>query len=386
MKKSVVSTSLALAILAGYPVNALEGEYLNSFKRDLNDYKQVITVPASATSGQKIAESLNNLGKYHLKSMSIHQVGKEFKLYPTYLETKEEFKEVEMLSKRVASEMLGMSEHDKVLFVVQRVSQLLWYNDAGNNINHSPYAVIENTGAVCQAYARLAHQIFKESGVQSTLASGTVNGEPHLWNQVLVDGKWYAVDITNADRDDTGLVDWSFVFMTRDELSQKGIKTARSQDLITNTPYSRKFKGVGLASIKDQAIYTRVEGGLVKVPISSVVRPSMIRFDSLDHFYIVGDNVLFLEKGDLTNKDGKVIASNIKKEDLKTNGTGLYNNDTLIYRPSNLEKGQTLMVEGGFNLKFTREGYTTRELDGFTNVYFDDKFIVEIGEGVYRVE
>jgi hypothetical protein len=36
-------------------------------------------------------------------------------------------------------------------------------------------------------------------GIESTTISGTAGGQPHIWNEVQLDGEWYQVDVTWDD-------------------------------------------------------------------------------------------------------------------------------------------------------------------------------------------
>lgn len=56
---------------------------------------------------------------------------------------------------------------------------------------------------VCEGYARAFDLICRELGVHSILVTGEGKNsgrtEPHMWNQVMLDGIWYAVDVTWDD-------------------------------------------------------------------------------------------------------------------------------------------------------------------------------------------
>lgn len=60
-----------------------------------------------------------------------------------------------------------------------------------------------STQPVCEGYARAFDLICRELGVPTLLVTGEGKNagrtEPHMWNQVQVDGHWYAVDVTWDD-------------------------------------------------------------------------------------------------------------------------------------------------------------------------------------------
>ena len=49
---------------------------------------------------------------------------------------------------------------------------------------------------VCQGYAEAASYLLQQLGIQSAVVTGTAQGEPHAWNLVRLDGKYYYMDVT----------------------------------------------------------------------------------------------------------------------------------------------------------------------------------------------
>ncbi len=75
--------------------------------------------------------------------------------------------------------------------------------DMGRNV-YNIYGALISQSAVCEGYARAYKEILDEMGVPCIIACGTAknnegNLESHAWNYVLVDGKWYAIDVTWDD-------------------------------------------------------------------------------------------------------------------------------------------------------------------------------------------
>ena len=66
---------------------------------------------------------------------------------------------------------------------------------------HSIVGVFEQTGVVCEGYAKAFQLLMNYAGIDSIYAVGYGNGEGHAWNLVCLDGAWYNIDIT---WDDTG--------------------------------------------------------------------------------------------------------------------------------------------------------------------------------------
>ena len=58
--------------------------------------------------------------------------------------------------------------------------------------------LVENLG-VCESYSEAFNLVAREAGIQSIMVTGTLQGGAHEWNRVLLDGKWYTLDVTNND-------------------------------------------------------------------------------------------------------------------------------------------------------------------------------------------
>ena len=77
------------------------------------------------------------------------------------------------------------------------------YDMSSNNKANVYGAMVEKKG-VCESYARTMKYILDDMGIESILVTGTAtnsNGrtEDHMWNDIKVDGNWYALDATWDD-------------------------------------------------------------------------------------------------------------------------------------------------------------------------------------------
>lgn len=67
---------------------------------------------------------------------------------------------------------------------------------------HTAYSALKEGIAVCDGYSTAAMLILRELGMECDLQSGVcTNGQSHAWNLVCLDGKWYQLDITWNDAD-----------------------------------------------------------------------------------------------------------------------------------------------------------------------------------------
>ena len=65
-------------------------------------------------------------------------------------------------------------------------------------LDHTAYGALVGGEAVCEGYSRALQLLLYEYGINSTLVTGYAGG-PHMWNQVLLEGKWYHLDLTWND-------------------------------------------------------------------------------------------------------------------------------------------------------------------------------------------
>ncbi len=75
------------------------------------------------------------------------------------------------------------------------------------------YGACVNGTAVCQGYALLMYRMMLEVGVDCRIISGRGSGEPHAWNIVGIDGKYYNLDVTW----DEGTADHRFFLKSNDD-------------------------------------------------------------------------------------------------------------------------------------------------------------------------
>ena len=95
------------------------------------------------------------------------------------------------------------NDYYKVREVHDWLIQNLEYDDSDTYIS-SVYGALVRQKALCEGYARAYKYILDELGINNLLVTGTAtnsngNNENHMWNYVLLDNKWYAIDVTWDD-------------------------------------------------------------------------------------------------------------------------------------------------------------------------------------------
>lgn len=82
----------------------------------------------------------------------------------------------------------------------------------------TPYGAFINGSAVSEGYALAFKQLCDESNIHCIIIHGRLQGLPHVWNMVELDGKWYHIDASSNDTDDG--IGYRFFACTNDDMIQ----------------------------------------------------------------------------------------------------------------------------------------------------------------------
>jgi len=92
-----------------------------------------------------------------------------------------------------------LSTYEKAKRVFEMIIDQTDYVE-GSVYNQDIRSVFLNHQSVCTGYARAMEYLLKELEIPCTLASGKMlDGVPHCWNQVCIDGTYCWVDVTQGD-------------------------------------------------------------------------------------------------------------------------------------------------------------------------------------------
>lgn len=143
------------------------------------------------------------------------------------------------------------SDIEKEKYIHDALAEMAAY-DMNAPYNQVAYSTIENGRTVCAGYARAFQMLMIELGIPCYYCTGYA-GEAHAWNIVLLDGKYYNVDLT---WDDTDPMTYDYFNKTDAEFADTHVRTGLSVYLpaCTGTLYG----GDPAEIIADQA--TNVSG------------------------------------------------------------------------------------------------------------------------------
>ena len=156
---------------------------------------------------------------------------------PVYTATQEERarKNAEIDNKTaeiLASVPSEISEYEKVKYIYEYLIRHVEYVENAKD-NQNIYSALVNGESVCAGYAKANQYLMNKLGIYCTYVTGTAqneNGiEPHAWNIVCLDGKYYYVDVTWADpvkadgQMDDSLIIYDYLCYSDAELSKTHI-------------------------------------------------------------------------------------------------------------------------------------------------------------------
>lgn len=107
--------------------------------------------------------------------------------------------------KKVILKKLEGDDIDKIQQIHDYLVENLEYDSTFSNDNiYNIYGALINNSTVCEGYAKAFKYLLDAAGIPCVMISGTAQNtkgqtETHAWNYVLLDGKWYAIDVTWDD-------------------------------------------------------------------------------------------------------------------------------------------------------------------------------------------
>ncbi|EJS48817.1 hypothetical protein IC9_03621 [Bacillus toyonensis] len=220
------------------PDGKLLDAFQNEIKTHINNQKENITMTYKSQNSN-INEVLNTLVKEYDKAVESNEYlnhnishtqysvrgipgNYTFTVKITYRESKGQTDYVKAQAKSIINSIIkaGMDEHEKVKVIHDYVVKHVSYDTSFQA--YTAYEALANRSAVCQGYALLTYQLLKEAGIETHIVTGTGNGQPHAWNQVKIEGKWYHLDTTFDDPipDVQGRVTYSYYNLSDEQIAR----------------------------------------------------------------------------------------------------------------------------------------------------------------------
>lgn len=148
--------------------------------------------------------------RYQEISNSVYKVNVSYKYYMS----ESEREKVEDFCERMADELRGKTDYEKIKYVHDYIILHCEYSI----INNGPYNCIKKGKACCNGYA-LAFQMMMDScGIDCEY----VTNSAHAWNTVCLNGVWYNVDCTWDDGEGKNVLYTYFLKSNADFPNHKG--------------------------------------------------------------------------------------------------------------------------------------------------------------------
>lgn len=101
-----------------------------------------------------------------------------------------------------------MTDYDKALILHDYLITFADYDDTLEE--HSPEGVLLRGTGVCQSYTEAYRMLLNAVGITNDTETGT----EHIWNMILLDGKWYHIDCTWDDSEGAGRENHTYFCVT----------------------------------------------------------------------------------------------------------------------------------------------------------------------------
>ena len=98
---------------------------------------------------------------------------------------------------RLCRQSGAQSNYDIALWLHDYLTHHAYYDHS--RTEYGPDGVLLKGYGVCDSYSRAYQMLLDEFGIPNHRQSGTSRGERHAWNVIMVNGKWYNVDVTWDD-------------------------------------------------------------------------------------------------------------------------------------------------------------------------------------------
>jgi len=205
MKKIVGNLLLVLIIISaicGQPVRAADYDSSTSVYNHLENWDTEFEIDYYNSDVLELVKDIAKKDDYLTRSISqliYERVGDRAIVKVTYRTTKEQEEYInEELTKIVNSIITNnMSDFDKIKTINKYIADRYKYDDS--LVSNNVYSALTTGKTTCQGYAMTAYKMLNLAGIENKIVVGDLDGVPHGWNLVKLNGKWYHLDTTNND-------------------------------------------------------------------------------------------------------------------------------------------------------------------------------------------
>lgn len=192
-------------------LNDVERLVYNQIADCILNYKKEVTI---STSDQEIADyafycllkdhpEIYWTDSYEMTNYKVSGIDTEYVFSPVYFMSKEERDNNQKLIDTAVELCLdGLPEaadqYETAKYLYEYIVLNTDYNkDVENDQNIC--SVFINKESVCAGYAKAYQYLLQKCGIEATIISGTADEEPHAWNLIKINNRYYFSDVTWGD-------------------------------------------------------------------------------------------------------------------------------------------------------------------------------------------
>lgn len=248
-----------------------------------------------------------------------------------YHHSKEEEAFVDYTLNNIIAPMRGLSNFEKVKAAHDFIVLSTAYSSMTENSQYSPYTLLTENKAVCQAYALVLYRMLEKLGLEVRYVAGEATEQLHAWVLVKLEGAWYHIDVTWDDPvpDKPSEVRYNY-FLLSDEQLAEDHEWDRTQYPMANSEFSSTSNGRNKEIVLHGQAFNHIgnlyvnEVGIASSKGASIERTMFLAVAKnaiYDGSYVKGDK---RSKIDAKNLNEKLLLANLSLH-LYVDGKEAYN-------------------------------------------------------------
>lgn len=140
----------------------------------------------------------------------------------TYHHSQVEEAFVDYMLNNIIAPMRGLSNFEKVKAAHDFIVLSTEYSSQTINSQYSPYTLLTENKAVCQAYALVLFRMLEKLGFEVRYVAGDAREQLHAWVLVYLEDAWYHIDVTWDDPvpDKPNEVRYNYFLLSDEQLAE----------------------------------------------------------------------------------------------------------------------------------------------------------------------
>jgi hypothetical protein len=205
MRKFIKNLLLGLIIISaigGQPVFAADYDLNTYVYNHLENWDTEFQIDYYKSDVLDLIQDIAKKDDYLARSINkliYERIGDTATIKVTYRTTKEQEQYINQELTKIINSIItpNMSDFDKVKAINEYLVNRYEYDDS--LVSNNAYSALTTGKTTCQGYAMTTYKMLNLAGVENRIIVGDLDGVPHGWNLVKLNGNWYHLDVTNND-------------------------------------------------------------------------------------------------------------------------------------------------------------------------------------------